>query len=57
VLDAAKRYPQATVFGLNPGLHRTEIRDNLLGQGTLKSRFVEWTIGLWSTSPETCANA
>jgi NAD(P)-dependent dehydrogenase (short-subunit alcohol dehydrogenase family) len=55
VLDAAKRYPHATVFGLNPGLHRTEIRDNLLGQGTLKSRFVEWMIGLWSTSAETYA--
>jgi hypothetical protein len=55
VLDAAKRYPHATVFGLNPGLHRTEIRGNLLGQGTLKARFVEWMIGLWSTSAETYA--
>jgi len=55
VLDAAKRYPGATVFGLNPGLHRSEIRENLLGQGTLKSRVVEWMIGLWTTSVETYA--
>jgi hypothetical protein len=52
VLDAAKRYPQMNVFGLNPGLHRTDIRNNLFGAGSLKSRFAEWMIGLLTQSPE-----
>jgi NAD(P)-dependent dehydrogenase (short-subunit alcohol dehydrogenase family) len=54
VLDAAQRYPDLTVFGLNPGLHKTEIRKNLWGD-TLKSRFTEWAIGLFTASPETYA--
>jgi len=52
---AAKRYPHATVFGLNPAIHRTDIRNNFFGEGSLKSRVVEWMIGLWTTSPETYA--
>ena len=56
VLDSAKRYPHATIFGLNPGLHRTDIRNNLFGEGTLKSRVLEWIIGLWTESPGTYAN-
>ena len=55
VLDAAKRYPHATVFGLNPGLHRTDIRNNFFGEGTLKSRVGEWMIGLLTASPNTYA--
>jgi NAD(P)-dependent dehydrogenase (short-subunit alcohol dehydrogenase family) len=55
VLDAARRYPHATVFGLNPGLHRTDIRNNFFGEGTLKSRVAEWLIGLLTASPETYA--
>ena len=46
VLDAAKRYPNATFFGLNPGLIRTNIRSNLFGGDTLLYRFTEWMIGL-----------
>lgn len=48
VLDAAKRYPHATFFGLNPGLIKTNIRDNLFGKDTLKSRVMETLIG-WFT--------
>ncbi len=55
VLDAAKRYPHATVFGLNPGLQKTEIRNNFLGEGTLKSRVTEWMIGLLFAGPDTYA--
>jgi NAD(P)-dependent dehydrogenase (short-subunit alcohol dehydrogenase family) len=55
VLDAVKRYPHATVFGLNPGLHRTDIRNNFLGEGTLKSRVTEWMIELLSAGPDTYA--
>jgi NAD(P)-dependent dehydrogenase (short-subunit alcohol dehydrogenase family) len=52
VLDAAKRYPSLSVFGLNPGLVKTNIRSNYLGEGTLRFRFVEWMIGLATPSPE-----
>lgn len=48
VLDAAKQYPHATVFGLNPGLIKTSIRDNFFGKDTLKSRAMETLIG-WFT--------
>ena len=55
VLDAAGRYPNATFFGLNPGLIKTNIRDNFLGKDTLKSRVMEWLIGRMAPSPETYA--
>jgi NAD(P)-dependent dehydrogenase (short-subunit alcohol dehydrogenase family) len=55
VLDAAKRYPNVNVFGLNPGLLKTEIRNNFLGEGTLRSRVVEWMIGMVNPSVETYA--
>ncbi len=55
VLDAAKRYPHAAFFGLNPGLIKTNIRDNFLGEGSLKSRLVESLIGLLTPSAETYA--
>lgn len=52
VLDAATRYPAATVFGLNPGLIKTNIRDNFLGKDSLKSRVTESLIALVAPSPE-----
>lgn len=55
VLDAAKRHPHATFFGLNPGLIKTSIRDNFFGKGSLKSRFMETMIGLFTPSPEAYA--
>jgi NAD(P)-dependent dehydrogenase (short-subunit alcohol dehydrogenase family) len=55
VLDAVERYPHATFFGLNPGLAKTNIRDNFFGKESLKSRFVEGLIGLLMPSPETYA--
>lgn len=45
VLEAAKRYPHVTFFGLNPGLIKTSIRDNFFGKNTLKSRVMETLIG------------
>ena len=48
VLYGAKRYPCLTVFGLNPGLIKTNIRDNLFGEGSWKSRMMEAVIG-WFT--------
>jgi NAD(P)-dependent dehydrogenase (short-subunit alcohol dehydrogenase family) len=55
VLDAAKRYPHATFFGLNPGLIKTNIRDNFFGKDSFKSRFMETMIGFFTPSPETYA--
>jgi NAD(P)-dependent dehydrogenase (short-subunit alcohol dehydrogenase family) len=55
VLDSAKRYPHASFFGLNPGIIRSNIRSNLLGEGSFKHRAAEWLIGLLSTSAETYA--
>jgi NAD(P)-dependent dehydrogenase (short-subunit alcohol dehydrogenase family) len=50
VLDAARRYPQIDVFGLNPGLIKTAIRSNFLGDGSLKHRLVEFLFGLTTQS-------
>jgi NAD(P)-dependent dehydrogenase (short-subunit alcohol dehydrogenase family) len=55
VLDAAKQYPHATFFGLNPGLIKTTIRDNFLGKDSLKSRFIETLIGWFTPTPEAYA--
>jgi NAD(P)-dependent dehydrogenase (short-subunit alcohol dehydrogenase family) len=50
VLDAVQRYPHLEVFGLNPGLIKTNIRDNYLGTGSLTSRIIEGVIGLMMMS-------
>ena len=55
VLDAVKRYPHATFIGLNPGLVKTNIRDNFLGKGSLKSRVMEALIGWLNPTPEAYA--
>lgn len=55
VLDAARRYPQAASFGLNPGIIRTEIRDNYFGKGSWRSRVIESLIGLVTPTPRTYA--
>lgn len=55
VLDAVQRYPHATFFGLNPGLIKTNIRDNFFGKGSLKSRIAETLIGWLSPSADAYA--
>jgi NAD(P)-dependent dehydrogenase (short-subunit alcohol dehydrogenase family) len=52
VLEFARRYPAFEIFGLNPGIIKTAIRSNFLGEGSLKHRFVEWMIGIIMQSPE-----
>jgi NAD(P)-dependent dehydrogenase (short-subunit alcohol dehydrogenase family) len=52
VLDSARRYPNVRFFGLNPGLIKTAIRNNYLGEGSLKSRVAETLIGLFTPSPD-----
>lgn len=55
VLEAAKRYPHVTFFGLNPGLIKTSIRDNFFGKNTLKSRVMETLIGWFTPTADTYA--
>jgi hypothetical protein len=55
VIDAAKRYPNATFFGLNPRMIKTSIRSNFLGEGSLKHRLSESLIGLVTPSADTYA--
>lgn len=55
VLDATKRYPHVRFFGLNPGLIKTNIRDNFLGKDSLKSRVMEALIGLLTPTADTYA--
>jgi len=52
VLDAVKRHPHLTFVGLNPGLIKTNIRDNFFGKDSFKSRFMETLIGWFMPSPE-----
>ena len=40
------------VYGLNPGLIQTEIRDGFLGKGTFMSMIVEGLIGLFCQTAE-----
>lgn len=57
VLDGAQRYPHLAIFGLNPGLIKTAIRDNLFGKDSWKSRIVETLIGsLTPTADEYAAS-
>lgn len=55
VLEAANRYPHLSVFGLNPGLIRTDIRRNFLGSTRWLFALVEGLIGLLTPTPETYA--
>jgi NAD(P)-dependent dehydrogenase (short-subunit alcohol dehydrogenase family) len=52
VLEAATQYPNAAFFGLSPGIVKTNIRDNLMGKGSLKSKIAEGLIGLFTPTPE-----
>jgi NAD(P)-dependent dehydrogenase (short-subunit alcohol dehydrogenase family) len=52
VLDAKERYPGVSFFGLNPGLVKTNVRANYLGEGSLLHRLAELLIGLLMPTPE-----
>lgn len=53
VLDAAKRYPNATFFGLNPGVIRTNIRSNLFGGTRIYTVSPNGWPGFWPQAPKT----
>lgn len=55
VLDAITRFPKLDVFGLNPGLVKTNIRAAIVGEGTWMQRIVEGLISLMFPDAETYA--
>jgi NAD(P)-dependent dehydrogenase (short-subunit alcohol dehydrogenase family) len=53
VIHAARAYPHLRIFGLNPGLVKTNIRSNVFGgSDSLRFKFVEVMIGLFTPTPE-----
>ncbi len=52
VLDFARRFPGLVWVGLNPGLIKSGIRGNFLGEGSRKHRISETLIGLLMMSAE-----
>ncbi|CDO92894.1 unnamed protein product [Kluyveromyces dobzhanskii CBS 2104] len=46
------RYDFINFHGLNPGLVKTNIRDNFLGKNSWKSKAVEWLIGMTNQTAE-----
>ncbi|MFG2276116.1 SDR family NAD(P)-dependent oxidoreductase [Streptomyces chartreusis] len=55
VLAGADRYPQLAFFGLAPGVIKTGIRSNLLGEGSMRHRIIEGLIGVLAQSASTYA--
>jgi hypothetical protein len=55
VLDARRRHPGLLVFGLNPGLIKSNIRANFMGEGSLMHRAGEFLIGLFMQSADAYA--
>jgi NAD(P)-dependent dehydrogenase (short-subunit alcohol dehydrogenase family) len=55
VLAAKDRFPGPAFFGLGPGLVKTGIRSNYLGDGSVTHKLVEAAIGVVAQSPETYA--
>ena len=55
VLGAKDMLPGSAYFGLAPGLIKTGIRSNLLGDGSITHKLVETAVGFFMQSPETYA--
>jgi hypothetical protein len=55
VLGAKDRFPGPAFFGLGPGLIKTGIRANYLGDGSVTHKLAETAIGVLAQSPETYA--
>jgi len=52
VLDTARRYSHFNVYGLNPGLIKTDIRSNFLGGNKFLFAVLEGLIGLFTPNAE-----
>ncbi|EDK40194.2 hypothetical protein PGUG_04292 [Meyerozyma guilliermondii ATCC 6260] len=56
VYDSASKYDGVHFYGLNPGIVKTNIRDNFLGENSWKSRISETLIGWFTRTPEQYAS-
>lgn len=56
VVADAEKYPHVNFYGLNPGIVKTNIRNNLLGENSWKSYFAESIIGLFTQTPDSYAS-
>lgn len=52
VLDSAARFPKINFYGMNPGLMKSNIRSNTLGEGSLGLKITEILIGALFPSVE-----
>ncbi|KAM9909749.1 hypothetical protein OXX59_003303 [Metschnikowia pulcherrima] len=52
VYDSVAKYKDLRFYGLNPGLVKTAIRNNVLGEGSVLSTVVEGMVGWFANSPE-----
>jgi NAD(P)-dependent dehydrogenase (short-subunit alcohol dehydrogenase family) len=57
VYDSVAKYHNVHFYGLNPGLVKTGIRNNLLGEGSLKSKILEGVVGWLTKTPEQYAQS
>ncbi|SJM84350.1 related to putative short-chain dehydrogenase/reductase [Zygosaccharomyces bailii] len=57
VIANAEKYPHVNFFGLNPGIVKTNIRNNLLGEDSWKSYVVEGIIGIFTQTPDSYASS
>lgn len=55
VIAGHRRYPGPAFFGLAPGAIKTDIRSNLLGEGSASHKIVEGLIGVFAQSAATYA--
>lgn len=56
VYHSASKYNSVNFYGLNPGLVKTTIRDNYLGENSWKSKVTETLIGWFTNTPEQYAS-
>ena len=52
VYDSVSKYKNVHFYGLNPGLVKTNIRNNLFGEGSWTSKIMEGLIGWFTHTPE-----
>jgi hypothetical protein len=52
VIDGESRYLGVNVYGLNPGVVKSNSRSVMLGEGSIKHRLVEGPIGILCGGPD-----
>lgn len=52
VYDSVSQFPNVHFYGLNPGLVKTGIRNNLLGENSWKSTIIEGLLGWFTRTPQ-----